>query len=85
MWVEKTLIAHERMPRRVRELYKAFCLRRDGRLGCPVSFNRLTVAWYLQPAKSGFKANVRPDRYYEFYALRDIRPGEELTADFSPK
>lgn len=80
VWFEKRLIAHRRMPIRVRQLYKDFCLERDGRLGCPVSFNRLTAAWYLQSAKSGFKANLRPDQYYEFYALRNIRPGEELIA-----
>jgi SET domain-containing protein len=31
------------------------------------------------------KPNIRPDQYYEFYALRDIAAGEELIAEFLPK
>jgi hypothetical protein len=73
------------MSKPARKLYKDFSLVRDGRLGCPTSFNRLTVAWYLKQAAPGIKPNVRPDRYYEFRGLRDIAPGEELAAEFSPK
>jgi hypothetical protein len=41
------------------------------------------VAWYLKKAKAGVKANVKPDQYFEFHALRNIAVGEELIADFS--
>lgn len=85
VWLEKKSIAHQRMSKPARRLYKDFSLDRAGRLGCPISFNRLTVAWYLKEAKAGFKANVRPNQYYEFYALRDIAASEELIAEFSPK
>ncbi len=85
VWLDKKTIKQQRMSKPARKLYKDFSLVRDGRLGCPTSFNRLTVAWYLKQAAPGIKPNVRPDRYYEFRTLRDIAPGEELIAEFSPK
>jgi hypothetical protein len=84
IWLDKKSIAEEHMSRSAREFYAEFSLKRTGRLGCPTSFNRLTPAWYLRRAKAGAKANVRPDRYYEFYAMRNIALGEELIAEFSP-
>jgi len=84
LWLDKKTIDKAHLPSAARKLYGDFSLHRDGRVGCPINFNRLTVAWYLRPAKPGVAANVRPDRYYEFHALREIRPGEELIADFSP-
>jgi hypothetical protein len=85
VWLEKKLFVQQRMSKSSRALYKEFSLERAGRIGCPTNFNRLTVAWYLKRARSGVKANVRPDHYFEFHALRDIVAGEELIADFSPK
>jgi len=76
-----------RRPKSIRELYGDFAVRRTDphdkkkRYGCPTSFNRLTVAWYVNKSKA---PNVRCDpRYYSFTALRDIEPGEELSADYS--
>jgi hypothetical protein len=85
VWIDKKRIERQRMSRSSRKLYEDFSLDRGGRLGCPISFNRLTVAWYLKPATPSIKPNVRPDQYYEFRALRDIAPGEELIAEFSPR
>jgi hypothetical protein len=84
VWLDKTRIKNLRMSKSARKLYKDFSVARNGFLGCPTSFNRLTVAWYLKQATPKIRANVRPDRYYEFYALRDIAPGEELIAKFLP-
>jgi hypothetical protein len=84
IWLDKKSIAKHGMSKSARKLYADFSLSRAERFGCPTSFNRLTVAWYLKRPKSGVKANVRPDRYYEFYASRDIAEGEELIAEFSP-
>jgi hypothetical protein len=85
LWLDKKTIDKAHLPSAARKLYDDFSLHRDGRAGCPINFNRLTVAWYLRPAKPGLAANVRPDRYFEFHALRDVKPEEELIADFSPK
>jgi hypothetical protein len=39
----------------------------------------MTVAWYLNHSKT---PNVGCDQDYTFFALRNIRNGEELTADY---
>ena len=77
-WVEKDELG--RLPKRVRQLYEDFAVLKDKRYGCPLSFNRLTPSWYLNNSRS---PNVRCDENYDFVALRNIRPGEELTADYS--
>jgi SET domain-containing protein len=64
----------------LRELYDAFAVIEADRYGCPTSFNRLTPAWFLNESK---KPNTRCDENYEFYALRDVVAGEELTVDYS--
>lgn len=81
VWIGKS-ITKGRMSKSARRLYKEFSLDRNGRLGCPPSFNRLTVAWYLKREKEGHKANVGHDEYYEFRALTNIDAGEELIAQF---
>ena len=63
-----------------RKVYDDFCIIKSGRYGSPTSFNRLTISWFLNDSK---RPNVRCDNNYDFYALRDIRSGEELTVDYS--
>jgi hypothetical protein len=92
VWVEEDRLP--RAPRSVRKLYDDFAViktvqkgknGRKGRYyGCPLSFNRLTVSWYLNEPPKSVEPNVRCDpSSYEFLALRDIEPGEELTVDYS--
>jgi hypothetical protein len=64
-----------------RKLYDDFSIIKDHRYGCPVSFNRLTPAWFL--TNSDKSPNLRCDDNYDFYALRDIASGEELTVTYS--
>jgi len=71
--------AVESLPEPLQRLYRDFAVLRDGRYGCPSSFNRLTPAWYLNNSKN---PNVACAADYRFYALRDIEVGEELTADY---
>lgn len=78
MWVEKGELG--RLPKLVAELYRDFAVLKDGRYGCPLSFNRLTPAWYLNHSKT---PNVRCDENFDFLAIRNIKVGEELTADYS--
>lgn len=84
VWIEKKVIAGRKLSSVIRQMYKEHTLERGDRLGCPLTFNRLTIAWYLQRATSGVRPNVRPNQFFEFYAVRDIAAGEELIADFSP-
>lgn len=83
IWVAKNSLP--RVPHSVRKLYEDFAVRKREkkimRYGCPTNFNRLTVAWYLNDDAE--HPNVRCDEYYNFFALRDIEPGEELTVNYS--
>lgn len=78
IWIEKRELGV--LQKRIQQLYYDFAVLKDGRYGCPLSFNRLTPSWYLNSSKT---PNVRCDENYDFVALRNIGPGEELTADYS--
>jgi SET domain-containing protein len=81
-WIKKRDLG--RLPREMRHLYEDFAIIEDDgeTYGCPKSFNRLTPAWFLNKPKTGKKPNVGCRTDYTFYALREIRPGEELTVDY---
>ncbi len=64
-----------------RKLYDDFSIIKRDKYGCPRNFNQLTMGWYLNESKT--TPNVECRACYEFYALRDIREGEELTVDYS--
>ena len=81
LWVEEALLP--KGPKEIRRLYADFPVINGGRYGCPPTFNRLTVAWYLNEPKKGDRPNVGCTDSYDFYALRNIKPGEELTVDYS--
>ncbi len=83
-WIEA-----DRLPKdkQLRKLYEDFAIVKEGkdghptRYGCPCHFDRLTVSWYLNDPSPGKKPNVRCDENYDFWALHDIKEGEELTVD----
>ncbi|MGC9292816.1 MAG: SET domain-containing protein-lysine N-methyltransferase [Acidobacteriaceae bacterium] len=64
----------------LRKIYDDFAIIRNNLYGCPTSFNRLTPAWFMNESK---KPNTRCDENYDFYTLREISPGEELTVDYA--
>lgn len=80
VWVDKSRLKH--MSPEIRKLYDDFCIiKGGGRLyGCPVNFNHLTVAWFLNHSRN---PNVTCDKEFRFFAALDIEPGEELTVDYS--
>ncbi len=63
----------------MRKLYSDFGVLKNGKYGCPKSFNMLTVGWYINHSKH---PNVKADKEYNFYSTRRIKKGEELTADY---
>src|ERR1043165_8232063 len=70
-------------PTEIRKLYDDFAIIKDHHYACPPSFNRLTIAWYLNEPKRGGRPNVRANPVTnEFFALRNIKPGEELTVQY---
>jgi hypothetical protein len=77
VWVDKR--STERTPQALKELYDDFCIIKGDKYGCPKSFDALTISWYLNDSR---EPSVAADKEYRFYALRDIKAGEELTADY---
>jgi len=79
IWIEKSNL--KKLPKEMRKLYDDFCVIKDGGklYGCPKNFNLMTVAWYLNSSKS---PNVGCDENFNFFALRNIKAGEELTVDY---
>jgi hypothetical protein len=81
LWVKEE--SFFKQPKQIRNLYDDFAVLRDGRYGCPQNFNRLTMAWYLNEPAPGTAANVGcVKETCDFFALRDIGRGEELTVDY---
>jgi SET domain-containing protein len=77
-WVKASKIT--RLPREIRKLYKDFCIKKGGKYGCPINFNKLSPAWYLNHSKD---PNVVADSSYRFYAVKNIKKGDELTANYN--
>ncbi len=85
-WFDQAEIEAATNDPEIRRYYADFCVRKDGRYGCPVNFNSMTLGWYVNEPLPGEEPNVTVDDEYVFRARRDIRAGEELTvryADFS--
>jgi len=81
VWVNRTEV--QRKSGEIRRLYDDFCVQDDGKYGCPNGFNNLTVAWYINEPPEGTEPNVECRDEYDFFAVRDIEVGEELTVDYS--
>lgn len=81
VWIQAHRVSG--LPREIRELYSDFGPFVKGKYGVPPSFNKLTVAWYVNEPKEGDEPNVGCDENLKFYALRDISKGKELTVDYS--
>jgi SET domain-containing protein len=83
-WFTEKEIALSSLPQATQELYNDFCvIKTAGKhkmYGCPDNFNNMPISWYLNNSKT---PNMACDKDYNFYALRDIIVGEELTADYS--
>jgi SET domain-containing protein len=79
VWVSRSTL--KGLPSALKRLYKDFCIIKDkGKTyGCPENFNKMTVSWYLNHSK---KPNVGCDMHFDFFALRRIKAGEELTVDY---
>ena len=78
VWIHKDMLRD--LSAEERRLYDDFCIIRGNLYGCPQSFSRLTPTWYFNECST---PNVAADKTYRFYALRDIKKGEELTVDYS--
>ena len=76
-WVSRAAV--RRLPAAVRSLYEDFGMVWGDQLAVPPSLNMLSVGWYVNHSD---RPNVEADDDGRFRALRRIRKGEELTADY---
>ncbi len=63
----------------VPEIFRQYCLSHENVLFCPKDFGHMEIGWYLNHSKN-------PNAYhreYTYYALRDIKSGEEITIDYN--
>jgi SET domain-containing protein len=77
--VWRSRAAVRRMAPAIRALYEDFGMVSGGKIGVPPSLNMLSVGWYVNHSD---RPNVEAGDDGRFRALRRIRAGEELTADY---
>jgi hypothetical protein len=64
----------------VPEALQSYCLdREDGGLLCPKFFNRMDIGNYVNHSEN---PNVRYEKGKGYFALRDIKAGEEILANY---
>ncbi len=77
VWLSRAEV--RRLPEAIRALYEDFGMVCGDQIGVPPSLNRLSVGWYVNHAD---RPNLVAGDDGLFRALRRIRKGEELTADY---
>jgi uncharacterized protein len=76
-WVKRAAV--RRLPGAIRSLYEDFGMVWGDWIGVPPTLNMLSVGWYVNHSD---RPNVEAGDDGRFRALRRIRRGEELTADY---
>lgn len=76
-WIKKGSLRS--ISKEIKKLYSDFCIKRGKLYGCPQNFNKMTPAWYLNHPTN---PNAASDHNYRFYALKNIKKGEEITVDY---
>lgn len=61
------------------ELKENFSIKFDEGYSMPSDFNRICVGWYLNHSDN---PNLQMNSDYEYFASRDIMPGEELFINY---
>ena len=73
------LISRRKSVSIAKSVLERYCVEDSAGYHCPADFHRMSVGWYLnhseQPNAGGKREN--------YYALRDIREGEEITIDYA--
>lgn len=63
----------------VPKLFQQYCVSRGDILYCPKDFGCMEVGWYLNHSKTPNAIH----KNYTYYALMDIKEGEEITIDYN--
>lgn len=64
----------------VPEVFRQYCLDYGDRLAGPKDFGAIPVGWHLNHSDT---PNGVHDEKYDYFALRDIEAGEEITIDYN--
>lgn len=64
----------------VPEFFRQYCVSQGDILHCPKDFGRMEIGWYINHSKT---PNAYHRDYCYYYALRDIKAGEEITIDYN--
>ncbi|MFA5355122.1 MAG: SET domain-containing protein [Candidatus Paceibacterota bacterium] len=76
---ENVEVSISRERKDIPELFQEYCVDRGDMLLCPKDFGHMEVGWYINHSKD-------PNAYhkdYNYYALRDIKAGEEIIIDYN--
>ena len=63
----------------VPEFFRSYCVDRGDLVRCPKDFGCMEIGWHVNHSS----APNAEHKKYEFYALRDIAVGEEITIDYN--
>jgi hypothetical protein len=81
---EKEIMENEKIPRAVRDTVGAFYVVQNGNIYCDArSFNEINISYFLNHSDKPNLDAKEVDEETVFTANRDIRAGEELTADYA--
>ena len=58
---------------------KGYCIDRGNTMSCPKDFGRMEVGWFLNHSKTPNAFH----RNYNYFALHDIKTGEEITINYN--
>ena len=83
VWVPLKLLKEPGINPELLRLYHDFGVTRGDVIGVPPTFNSLTPGWYVNEPAPGAAANVALSDGFEFFAIRNIAPGEEVTAVYA--
>jgi SET domain-containing protein len=61
------------------EAFLIYGIDRDASLSCPADFGCMPIGWYLNHSQTPNAAH----RDYNYYAVHDIRAGEEILIDYN--
>jgi SET domain-containing protein len=62
----------------VRDIY---CVKDATGYHCPLDFHRMSIGWYMNHSDTPNVSSSK-ELNYEYFALRDIEPGEEIVCDY---
>jgi SET domain-containing protein len=82
-WYSEEELKLSSLPQSIQDLYNDFCVIKTEEnqklYGCPDSFNNMPISWYLNNSDN---PNMVCNKDYDFYTIRDVKAGEELTSKY---